>query len=123
MRRGVSQPDPDLGEVLRDLADEDCRELIRAMDEPSDAGELAERTEVPVSTTYRKLDGLADATLVDERIDIRDDGRHTSMYVPDFDRVVISLTEDRELELDIVRPARSGDERLEELWTEVRRGV
>ncbi len=123
MGRGVGDVELDLDGVLDNLADEDCRELIRAMDEPRDAGALAERTEVPVSTTYRKLDRLADATLVDERIDIRDDGRHTSMYVPDFDRVVISLTDDRELELEIVRPPRTGDERLEDLWTEVRRGV
>lgn len=115
------RPDPD--DILETLADEDCRHLVRAMDAPRNASELAERSDVPLSTTYRKLERLEESTLVDTLIEIRDDGRHTSRYHPDFDRIVLTLTEDRELELEISRPARSADERLELLWSEVRKGA
>lgn len=109
--------------ILENLADEDARALIRSMDRPRNAGELAERSDVPVSTTYRKLERLESATLIDERIDIRDDGRHTSQYRPYFEQVVITLTEDRELDIELVRPTETTDERLAHLWSEVRKGV
>lgn len=109
--------------ILENLADEDARALIRSMDRPRNAGELAERSDVPVSTTYRKLERLESATLIDEQIDIRDDGRHTSQYRPYFEQVVITLTEDRELDIELVRPTETTDERLAHLWSEVRKGV
>lgn len=114
---------PSMEIVLETLADEDCRALIQAMTEPKTAAELSEVSDVPLSTTYRKIERLTEASLVEEVIEIRDDGRHTSRYFPDFDIVEIELTEERTMELDITRPARTADERLEHLWTEVRKGV
>lgn len=125
MRWGRSNVDDSVSVavVLETLADEHCRTLVRTMDAPHDAAELSERSDIPLSTTYRKLDYLEEATLIEELIEIRSDGRHTSRYEPAFDRIEITLTEDREFELDISRPARTADERLERLWTEVRKGV
>lgn len=122
-RSGVSEESVSVDEVLEGLADEHCRALLRAMDAPRNAADLSERTEVPVSTTYRKLEQLETATLIDDRIQIRSDGRHTSLYHPNFQRIVITLTDELELECQIVRAAETGDERLEHLWTEVREGV
>lgn len=118
-----TEPDPDLDVVLAALADEDCRVLLETMDGPMSAAELSERSDVPLSTTYRKIDRLAEASLIDEQIEIRDDGRHTSHYEPDFDRIEIVRGEDRHLELDINRPPETADERLESLWTSVREEV
>lgn len=115
--------EPALDEVLSALADEDCRALLEVMTQSLSASELSERSGIPLSTTYRKIERLEEASLINERIDIRDDGRHTSLYVPDFDRVEIARTEDESLTLDIIRPARTADERLEDLWTEVKKGV
>lgn len=109
--------------ILENLADEDARALIRSMDRARNARELSERSDVPVSTTYRKLERLESATLIDEQLEIREDGRHTSQFRPHFKEIVISLTEDREFELEVVRPAQTTDERLAELWSEVRKGV
>lgn len=114
---------PSLATVLEAISDADCRELIESMAEPRTAEELSNLTDIPESTTYRKLELLSKATLVDEIIEIRDDGRHTSKYYPDFERVELMLTDDRNIELEFSRPARSPDERLEDLWSEVRKGV
>lgn len=117
------EKDPEAETVLSTLADDDCRALIRAMDEPRTAAELSETSDVPLSTTYRKLERLVDASLVDELIEIRNDGRHTSRYFPDFATIELTLSETRTMEIDITRPARTADERLEDLWSEIRRGV
>lgn len=122
-QRGERDENPSLETVLDSLADEHARSLIRVMDVPRNASELSERSDVPVSTTYRKLEHLESATLIDEDIEIREDGRHTSRYRPNFDSIVLTLTDELELELDIIRPARTTDERLEHIWSEVRKGV
>ena len=114
---------PDIETVLDALADEDCRALLHAMSEPRTAAELSEESDIPLSTTYRKLERLEDASLVDEIIEIRDDGRHTSRYYPHFRTIELSLMEDRTMDIEITRPARTADERLEDLWSEIRRGV
>ena len=114
---------PPIASILDAIADDDCRALIQAMSEPRTAAELSDVSGVPLSTTYRKIDQLTEASLIDEIIEIRDDGRHTSRYYPDFQTIEINLQEDRNMDLEITRPARTADERLEDLWSEVRRGV
>lgn len=112
---------PDVQTVLDALHDEDCRALVRNLDEPMTAQELADRTDIPKSTTYRKLDKLTEASILDERTEIRSDGHHTTRYVIDFRAVRIALDEDREFEIEIERPARTPDERLADMWSEVRK--
>jgi len=56
-----------------------------------------------------------------EGVDVRSDGQHTSRYMIDFEEVVIALSESREFEVDIAHRARSPDQRLENLWSEVRK--
>lgn len=119
----TNEPAPTTQTVLSALADEDCRSLLEAMTSPKTASELSEESGVPLSTTYRKIELLEDATLIDEQIEIRDDGRHTSRYEPAFEHVEITQAEDHTLTYEINRPPRTADERLEELWTEVRKGV
>jgi DNA-binding transcriptional ArsR family regulator len=112
---------PDLQTVLDALDDEDCREFVRAADEPMTARELSETCDVPLSTTYRKLDLLTEASLLAERTEVRSDGQHTSRYAPEFDSVCVSLDEDREFDVEIDRPERSPDRRLAEMWSELRK--
>lgn len=112
---------PNVQVVLDALNDEDCRKLVSNLDEPMTAQELADRTDIPKSTTYRKLDKLTEASVLDERTEIRSDGHHTTRYVIDFEAVRIALGEDREFEVDIERPARTPDERLADMWSEVRK--
>jgi predicted transcriptional regulator len=112
---------PDLQSVLNALDDTDCRTIIRHLDEPMTATEVSEECDIPMSTTYRKLDLLADASLLSEATEIRSDGHHATQYQIDFDEVCFGLTEDDGLDITISRPARTAEERLASLWGEVRK--
>jgi DNA-binding transcriptional ArsR family regulator len=112
---------PDLQEVLDALDDPDCREFVRALEEPMTASELSEACDVPLSTTYRKLDLLTEASLLDERTEIRTDGRHTTRYAVEFEVVRIGLDDERQFDLQIQRPERTTDQRLAAIWSEVRK--
>ena len=112
---------PDLQAVLEALNDPDCREIVSALSEPMTAEEISDATDIPLSTTYRKLDVLTEAALLEEGVDIRADGQHASQYVVSFDEVVIGLSDGREFGVDISHEPESADERLANLWSEVRK--
>ena len=78
--------------VLAALEDPDCRALLEATtDEALTASELTARCDVPRSTTYRKLEQLTDAGLLEERVRLSADGKHASEYRRAVDDVTISL--------------------------------
>lgn len=112
---------PEPAAVLAALDDEDCRRIIRSLDAPQTARELSDACAMPLSTTYRKLDLLYDASIVEDRTRIREDGHHTTQYALAFEAVRFALDEDRELDVTISRPTRTADEQLARLWSEVRR--
>jgi DNA-binding transcriptional ArsR family regulator len=119
----IAREDPDLDSVLGALYDEDCRTIVEELDEPRTASELVDRCNIPRSTLYRKLDLLTEATLLEEGTEIRKDGSHASRYEIDFKTVVITCSDDQDLEVGIERPPRRADDRLAELWSEVRKEV
>ncbi|CDK40137.1 hypothetical protein DM2_300 [Halorubrum sp. DM2] len=118
---------PSVDEVLDALADDAARRIVAALTEPKTASELSEECDIPLSTTYRKLEKLTDASLLSESTDIRRDGQHTTRYSVSFDAVTVSVddgaenTEDRrEFDVEFSRPERTRDERLADLWSELR---
>jgi len=117
----ADEDQPDLQEVLDALDDPACRDIVSVLEEPMTASEIAEESDIPLSTTYRKIDLLEEAQLVYEGTEIRPDGQHASTYEVDFEEVVIALTEEREFDADIARRPRTPDQRLESLWSEVRK--
>jgi DNA-binding IclR family transcriptional regulator len=112
---------PDLQAILDALDDPNCRTIVQQIDGAMTANELADATDIPLSTTYRKLDLLTEASILDERTEIRPDGHHTTKYVLAFESVEIGLTDDRQFEVTMSRPAQSADEQLAQLWNEVRK--
>jgi len=112
--------DPGLDAVLDALDDPACRSIVSALDAPQTADELAAACDIPRSTVYRKLDLLAAASLVEESTEVRPDGHHATRYALDFEGVHVTLDDDREFELEIDRPRRAPEERVAELWQEVR---
>lgn len=112
---------PELTTVLDALDDEDCRSIVSVLDEPMTASQISEQSDVPLSTTYRKLELLTDSSLLHEGVEVRPDGQHASRYAVDFEEVVIALDEQRDFAVDITHRARSPDQRLENLWSEVRK--
>lgn len=107
--------------VLDALDDADARAIIRALAEPMTASELSDECEIPLSTTYRKLDLLTEADLLTEGTEIRADGHHTTTYEVTFDEVRIELSEDRRLRVDVVQPDQSPERQLADIWSAVRR--
>ena len=115
------EEEPELSAVLAALDDEDCRAILLAADEPRSTQELAERAGVPQSTTYRKVDKLREAKLVEERTEIRADGKHTSTYRTDFDAVRVALDGFEGFDVEIERPDRGPETQIADLWREVRK--
>ncbi|ESS02906.1 MAG: helix-turn-helix domain protein [uncultured archaeon A07HR67] len=113
---------PDVGDVLDALADDAARRIVTALSEPKTASELSEECEIPLSTTYRKLEKLTEASLLDESTDIRRDGQHTTRYAVAFEEVAVSVDEENEraFAVDFERPEQARDERLADLWSELR---
>ena len=69
---------PELQTLLDALDDADARAIIKAIEESATANEVSERCDIPLSTTYRKLDVLTEAGLLVEGTEIRSDGHHTT---------------------------------------------
>lgn len=112
---------PDPQDVLDALDDPDCRTIIEHLETPMTATELSDACGIPCSTMYRKLTLLSDAALLDERIEFRTDGKHRTRYVIAFDEVRIVLDDARSVHLEITRRDQTPEERLSELWAEVRK--
>ena len=95
--------DPEL--VFESLADDGCRDILEATSEEAlTATELSDRCDIPLSTTYRKLEQLADANLLDEQLRIRASGQHTAEYRKDFEDITVTTSEDGHPEVEISRP-------------------
>ncbi|WP_255198729.1 winged helix-turn-helix domain-containing protein [Halorarius litoreus] len=90
----ASQSQPDVSTVLDALDDERCREILAVVgDEPLSAAEIHEAADLPRSTTYRKLELLAEAGLVSETLDIRQSGHHVAQYRRACDNIVVGWGE------------------------------
>jgi DNA-binding transcriptional ArsR family regulator len=111
----------DVEVVLDALDDADARAIISALDEPMTASELSDACDIPLSTTYRKLDLLTEASLLLEGTEVRSDGHHTTRYEVAFEEVRVALDEDRSFEIAVETRDRSAEERLADMWSQVRR--
>lgn len=101
MQRETTQTDPEEPQnILYILDDEDCRSIIRELENPMTAKELLNVCDIPPSTIYRKLDSLTATSLITEEIVIRTDGRNTTRYIRSFDKLEIEVEPD--LQTDIV---------------------
>jgi DNA-binding IclR family transcriptional regulator len=102
--------DPEqIGELLDALEDVDCRAIIEATrEETLSASEISEKCDLPLSTTYRKLEKLTDVGLLDEEIRLSRSGKHTSEYALSIENVQLSV--DGENGVELVVSYRSGEE-------------
>ncbi|WP_178917406.1 helix-turn-helix domain-containing protein [Natronomonas gomsonensis] len=78
--------------LLDALDDRGCRAILDATsDEVLSANEVSETCDLPLSTTYRKLDLLTDSGLLEERTRIRRSGKHASEFYRAVEDVLVSL--------------------------------
>lgn len=117
----TDEDEPRVQAVLDALDDPACQTILTHLDDPMTAKELTEACEIPLSTMYRKLDLLNDASLVSERTEIRKDGQHTSRYVLAVEEIRIALDGTTRMEMQIKRTPSDPEKRLSELWSEVRK--
>lgn len=82
----------ELSAVLGALEDSDCRQLVQAtVDDALSATELSEECDLPLSTTYRKVEKLTDAGLLAEQIRVCSSGKHTNEYTCTVDSIHLSV--------------------------------
>jgi DNA-binding transcriptional ArsR family regulator len=66
--------------------------ILATLDEPMTAKEISHFSGVPLSTTYREVNRLSEADLVEESIRLDPvRGKHVSEYVRAFDSVEITV--------------------------------
>lgn len=101
--RQTGEESSDPSDVLTALNDRDCRRILdAAASEALTTRELAEACDLPLSTTYRKVDLLTDAALLSESVRLRTSGKHPSEYRRSFDDVVVHLTDGGAVEIELV---------------------
>ncbi|WP_267642853.1 ArsR/SmtB family transcription factor [Haloarchaeobius amylolyticus] len=98
--RAAGSADPmnvDADSLLSALNDADCRAILKAVrEEPLSASELSESCDLPLSTTYRKLELMTDGAILREQTRIRADGAHAKEYEPRFENLTLSVGFDDE---------------------------
>lgn len=104
----TAPPDADPGAVLDALSDPDCRSILEATgDRPLTVAELERACGLPRSTLYRKVEELADAGLLDERVRMREQGPHPRAYVRSVGAVEVSFSAS-ETDVRLARDAGTG---------------
>lgn len=79
----------DVQRLFDALADPECRTILKTLDEPKTAQELMKHCDLSQTSTYRKLDLLSKAGLVEERTTIREDGHHEIQYCRAFEGIMM----------------------------------
>jgi DNA-binding transcriptional ArsR family regulator len=91
-------------ELLDALDDQDCRAILAAVSEEAlSASELSERCDLPLSTTYRKLNTLTGVELLDEQIRLRGSDKHTSEYTLAVESIELSVDSETGVEVVVSR--------------------
>jgi DNA-binding transcriptional ArsR family regulator len=104
----VVDDEQEIERLLGALEDAGCRAILEATTgEALSASEVADRCGLALSTTYRKLELLAEAGLVEEGTRIRPTGKHPSEYVRAVAAVTVALDDGGRLELATTPQART----------------
>lgn len=113
----------DVQQVLDALDDPECRTILKTLAEPKTAQELMKHCGLSQTSTYRKLDLLSEAGLVEETTTIREDGHHETQYRRAFEGIMMKLTHDDTFDITLVETTESNAERLARFWSEVSEGL
>lgn len=98
----VRRGEESVQELLDVLNDAGSRAILEATSETAlSANEVSEVCDLPLSTTYRKLELLTEVGLVEERTRVRRSGKHPNEYIRSVSNVMVSLdgTEGTELRI------------------------
>ncbi len=78
--------------ILGALEDDFCRDILEVMSaEYQTAQQFSDACDMPISTTYRKLNTLEDVGLVDTSIRLRKSGHHTKEFALGYRSISVDL--------------------------------
>lgn len=84
--------DDEIDELLSALNDRKSRRILcETEQEALSAEELSERCDIPLSTVYRKLEGLVDTGVLDERVRLSSHPQYTREYRLDVSAIDIEI--------------------------------
>lgn len=111
----------DAGVVLDVLDDEVSQAIIEELDEPMTVSEIAAACDLPVSTVYRALNDLTEASLLTTGTETHAEGHHVTTYRVDFEAITLFLDESRSLDVSVVRSRKNVALQLADIWAALRR--
>ncbi|USZ68115.1 helix-turn-helix domain-containing protein [Halorussus salilacus] len=105
-------------ELLRVLGNKYNAEILRATSDPKSAQELSDELEIPIATSYRRIEELTEADLLElSGREFSDEGRRTKVYRRNVDALEVSFEEETiDVELDD-RP--EVDNSLADVWRDL----
>lgn len=85
-------PSPD---IIEAFTESESRAIMQAtFDGARSAKEISDRCELPLSTTYRKLDHLTSLGILEEGIEIQPGSNHTTTFTLCIDGIGVTITDD-----------------------------
>ncbi|MFP8954624.1 helix-turn-helix domain-containing protein (plasmid) [Natrialbaceae archaeon A-arb3/5] len=114
----------DPSEVLGSLGQKYSPDILRSAHEPKSAQELSEELDIPVTTSYRRVEALNELGLLEDNEEDRDfgeTGQSKTLYRRNVEEIVIRFEGD---ELTISSTERSApSQRLSSVWDDLSRGM
>ncbi|WP_207891167.1 winged helix-turn-helix domain-containing protein [Natrarchaeobius oligotrophus] len=111
-------------EVLGSLGKKYSPDILRSAHEPKSAQELSDELDIPVTTSYRRVEVLTELGLLEDDEDDREfgePGRSQTLYRRNVEEIVIRFEED-ELEIESKEPD-VASQRLTSVWEDLGRGI
>jgi len=107
--------------IIRTLGNKYNIEILGATSEPRSAQELSEELDIPIATSYRRIEELSDSGLLaDDESKLTDDRRRVSVYRRDVDSLTVTF-EENGFSLDIEERSQVKNA-IDGVWQRISRG-
>lgn len=88
-------------DLVHSLCDEYSRRILQVVDdEPHTASEIASAADIPLSTTYRKINTLIELGFLAEQIRLSSSGHHAQEYSRPVEAVRVSFGSEIDVKLE-----------------------
>jgi predicted ArsR family transcriptional regulator len=106
-------------EVLRVLGNKYNAEILQATHSPKSAQELSEELDIPIATSYRRIEELNEHDLLEmEGKELSEEGRRTKVYRRQIDELTVAFGVE-ETEIDTTERTEAKNA-LVDVWSDLR---
>lgn len=85
---------------LRAVADDDCRTILKAIEEDrKTVSEISDECDIPLSTVYRKVNELEDAGMIEQKNRLCQGSKPENVYDLCFEGAVIGIDDGGDVEV------------------------